>query len=108
MAFDTRDIRSVFPRFTPEARNANQPIVDLLREIATRKKATPGQIALPWLLAQKPWMVPIPGTRKLQRLEENLGAMATELTPDDLREIDIATSRIKVQGPRGTGQEQYL
>jgi aryl-alcohol dehydrogenase-like predicted oxidoreductase len=108
MVFDTRDIRSVFPRFTSDARKANQPIVDLVCEIAIRKKATPAQIALAWLLAQKPWIVPIPGTTKMERLEENIGAAAIGLTPDDLREIDTATSKIEVQGARGSGQEQYL
>ena len=88
------------PRFTPEARKANQALVDLLRAIAERKKATPAQIALAWLLAQKPWIVPIPGTRKLQRLEENIGAVAVELTADDLREIDSTASAIEVQGAR--------
>src|SRR5437773_1876598 len=108
MAFDTTDVRSWFPRFTPEARKANQPIVDLLSLIAARKQATPAQIALAWLLAQKPWIVPIPGTRKLERLDENLAAVVIELTSDDLREIDTATSKIKVQGARGTGQERYV
>jgi aryl-alcohol dehydrogenase-like predicted oxidoreductase len=108
IAFDTRDIRSVFPRYTPDARRANQPIVELLRDMARRKKATPAQIALAWLLAQKPWIVPIPGTRKLERLDENLGAVAIELTSADLREIVTAASKIKVQGARGTGQEQYV
>jgi aryl-alcohol dehydrogenase-like predicted oxidoreductase len=108
MAFDTSDVRSWFPRFTPDARKANQPIVDLLSHVAARKNATPAQIALAWLLAQKPWIVPIPGTRKLERLDENLGAVAIELTSDDLREIDTATSKIKVQGARGTGQERYV
>jgi aryl-alcohol dehydrogenase-like predicted oxidoreductase len=108
MVFDARDIRSVFPRFTSDARKANQPIVDLVREIAIRKKATPAQIALAWLLAQKPWIVPIPGTTKMERLDENLGSIAIELTSNDLREIDAATSKIEVQGARGSGQEQYL
>ena len=108
MAFDTSDVRSWFPRFTPDARKANQTIVDLLSQIAARKHATPAQIALAWLLAQKPWIVPIPGTRKLERLDENLAAVAIELTSDDLREIDTATSKIKVQGARGTGQERYV
>ena len=108
MTFDTSDVRSRFPRFTPDARKANQPIVDLLSHLAARKKATPAQIALAWLLAQKPWIVPIPGTRKLHRLDENLGAVAIELTSDDLHEIDTATSRIEVQGARGTGQERYV
>jgi len=107
MSFVSSDIRSRFPRFTPEARKANQPIVDLLSHLAAKKNATPAQIALAWLLAQKPWIVPIPGTRKLERLDENLGAVAIELTSDDLREIDTATSKINVQGARGTGQEQY-
>jgi aryl-alcohol dehydrogenase-like predicted oxidoreductase len=107
MTFDTSDVRSWFPRFTPDARKANQPIVDLLRDIARRKTATPAQIALAWLLAQKPWIVPIPGTRKLHRLDENLGAATIELTSDDLREIDTTISKIKVQGARGTGQERY-
>jgi aryl-alcohol dehydrogenase-like predicted oxidoreductase len=98
--FDRSDFRNIVPRFTPEARKANQALVDLLREIAERKKATPAQIALAWLLAQKPWIVPIPGTTKLERLEENIGAVAVELTPDDLREIDSAASKITVQGAR--------
>ena len=98
--FDSSDFRNIVPRFTPEARKANQALVDLLREIAERKKATPAQIALAWLLAQKPWIVPIPGTTKLERLEENIGAAAVELTPDDLREIESAASKITVQGAR--------
>jgi aryl-alcohol dehydrogenase-like predicted oxidoreductase len=98
--FDSSDFRNIVPRFTPEARKANQALVDLLGKIAQRKRATPAQIALAWLLAQKPWIVPIPGTRKLERLEENLGAAALELTPDDLREIDGAASKIAVQGAR--------
>jgi aryl-alcohol dehydrogenase-like predicted oxidoreductase len=98
--FDSTDLRNTLPRFTPEARKANQALVDLLGEIAKRKKATPAQIALAWLLAQKPWIVPIPGTTKLKRLEENIGAAAIELTPDDLREIDNAASKIAVQGAR--------
>jgi aryl-alcohol dehydrogenase-like predicted oxidoreductase len=98
--FDRSDLRSTLPRFTPEARKANQALVDLLSEIAKRKKATLGQIALAWLLAQKPWIVPIPGTTKLERLEENIGAVAIELTTDDLREVDRAASKIKVQGAR--------
>jgi aryl-alcohol dehydrogenase-like predicted oxidoreductase len=108
MTFDTRDIRSVFPRFTEEARKANQPLVDLVRDIAGRKKATPAQIVLAWLLARKPWIVAIPGTRKLERLKENLGAVEIDMTADELREIDVAASKITVQGARGTGQEQYL
>jgi aryl-alcohol dehydrogenase-like predicted oxidoreductase len=98
--FDSSDFRSIVPRFTPDARKANLALVDLLRTIAERKKATPAQIALAWLLAQKPWIVPIPGTTKLNRLEENIGAAAVELTPDDLRKIDSAASKITVQGAR--------
>jgi aryl-alcohol dehydrogenase-like predicted oxidoreductase len=98
--FDSSDFRNIVPRFTPEARKANQALVDLLREIAERKKATPAQIALAWLLAQKPWIVPIPGTTKLSRLEENIGAVAVELTSGDLHEIDSAASKITVQGAR--------
>ena len=98
--FDKTDFRNVVPRFTPENRRANQALVDLVSKIAERKKVTPAQIALVWILAQKPWMVPIPGTTKLHRLEENIGAAAIELTPDDLRQIDIATSKIPVQGAR--------
>ena len=94
------DFRSTLPRFTPEAMKANQALVDLLAEIATRKKATPAQIALAWLLAQKPWIVPIPGTTKLHRLEENIGAVVVELTADDLGEIESAASKITVQGNR--------
>src|SRR5262249_25636843 len=98
--FDSSDFRNILPRFTPEAMKANQALVDLLGQIAERKKATPGQIALAWLLAQKPWIVPIPGTTKRHRLDENLGAAAVELTPDDLREIESAASKIAVQGAR--------
>ena len=98
--FDSSDFRNSLPRFTPEARKANQALVALLGEIAARKQATPAQIALAWLLAQKPWIVPIPGTTKLHRLEENIGAAAFELTPDDLREIEKAASEITVQGAR--------
>ncbi len=98
--FDSSDFRSTLPRFTPEALKANQALIDLLGTIGKRKNATPAQIALAWLLAQKPWIVPIPGTTKLHRLEENIGAVAVELTPDDLRGIDSAASRIKVQGAR--------
>jgi len=98
--FDSSDFRNIVPRFTPEARKANQVLVDLLRNIAERKKATPAQIALAWLLAQKPWIVPIPGTTKRHRLEENIKAAEIELTPGDLREIDSAASEIKVQGDR--------
>jgi aryl-alcohol dehydrogenase-like predicted oxidoreductase len=98
--FDSTDFRNIIPRFTPEARKANQALVDLLAKIGEQKKATPAQIALAWLLAQKPWIVPIPGTTKLDRLEENIGAVALELTPDDLREIESASSRITIQGAR--------
>jgi aryl-alcohol dehydrogenase-like predicted oxidoreductase len=98
--FDSTDFRNTLPRFTPEARKANRALVDLLGEIAKRKNATPAQIALAWLLAQKPWIVPIPGTTKLQRLEENIDAVSIELTSDDLREIDNAASKIDVQGAR--------
>src|SRR5215469_6421346 len=94
-AFDSTDFRNTLPRFTPEARKANQALVDLLGEIAKRKKATPAQIALAWLLAQKPWIVPIPGTTKLNRLEENVGAAGVQLTSDDLNEIETAASKIK-------------
>jgi len=98
--FDSSDFRNIVPRFSPEARKANQAVVDLLGRIAEQKKATPAQIALAWLLAQKPWIVPIPGTTKVSRLEENLGAMNIKLTKDDLREIDSAASEIKVEGSR--------
>ena len=98
--FDSSDFRNIVPRFTPEARKANQAVIDLLRKIAERKKATPAQIALAWLLAQKPWIVPIPGTTKLHRLDENIGALLVELTSDDLREIDGASSKITVEGAR--------
>jgi aryl-alcohol dehydrogenase-like predicted oxidoreductase len=98
--FDNSDFRNIVPRFTPEARKANMALVDLLRKVAERKKATPAQIALAWLLGQKPWIVPIPGTRKLQRLEENIGAVAVELTSEDLREIDSAASKITIHGAR--------
>jgi aryl-alcohol dehydrogenase-like predicted oxidoreductase len=99
-AFDSSDIRNTMPRFTPEARKANQALVDLLAKIARQKEATPAQIALGWLLAQRPWIVPIPGTRKLDRLEENIGATAVELTSGDLRDIESAASKITVQGAR--------
>jgi aryl-alcohol dehydrogenase-like predicted oxidoreductase len=98
--FDSSDFRNRVPRFTPEARQTNQVLIDLLRNVADRKQATPAQIALAWLLAQQPWIVPIPGTRKLERLEENVGAAAVELTADDLRGIDEAASRITIQGAR--------
>jgi aryl-alcohol dehydrogenase-like predicted oxidoreductase len=98
--FDSSDFRNIVPRFTPDARKANQAVVDLLGRIAEQKKATPAQIALAWLLAQKPWMVPIPGTTKISRLEENLGAVNINLSADDLHEIDSAASKIKVEGAR--------
>jgi aryl-alcohol dehydrogenase-like predicted oxidoreductase len=98
--FDSTDFRNIVPRFTPENRKANQALVDLLAKIGERKKATPAQIALAWLLAQKPWIVPIPGTTKLDRLEENIGAVAVELTRDDLHDIESAASKITVQGAR--------
>jgi len=106
--FDKSDFRNIVPRFTPENRKANQALVDLLTNVAERKKATPAQIALAWLLAQKPWIVPIPGTSKLQRLEENIGAVNIELSPDDLRELDIAASKIAVQGARYPEELQKL
>src|SRR5262245_12335593 len=98
--FDRSDLRNNLPRFTPEARSANQAFVDLLARIGKRKQATPAQVALAWLLAQKPWIVPIPGTRRLERLDENIGAAAVELTRDDLREIEDAASKITVHGAR--------
>jgi aryl-alcohol dehydrogenase-like predicted oxidoreductase len=98
--FGSSDFRSILPRFTPESLKANQAVVDLLGKIAKQKRATPAQIALAWLLAQKPWIVPIPGTTKLSRLDENIGSVAIELTSDDLREIDNAASEITVQGDR--------
>jgi aryl-alcohol dehydrogenase-like predicted oxidoreductase len=98
--FESTDFRSILPRFTPEALKANQALIELLGNIGKRKNATPAQIALAWLLAQKPWMVPIPGTTKLNRLEENIGAAAVELSADDLREVDVASAKIKVEGAR--------
>jgi len=98
--FDKTDFRNIVPRFTPENRKANQAVVDLVSKVAGQKKATPAQIALAWILAQKPWMVPIPGTTKLHRLEENIGASNVQLTADDLRQIDNASSKIPVQGAR--------
>ena len=106
--FESNDFRSILPRFAPEALKANQALVDLLQSIAQRKQATPGQIALAWLLAQKPWIVPIPGTTKLHRLEENIGAAAVELTPEDLREIEAAASRIDIQGARYPDQIERM
>jgi aryl-alcohol dehydrogenase-like predicted oxidoreductase len=98
--FGQGDFRNILPRFTPEARQANQVLVDLLGQLAARKQATPAQVALAWLLAQKPWISPIPGTTKLHRLEENLGAAELELTADDLRDIDAAAARIQLDAPR--------
>jgi aryl-alcohol dehydrogenase-like predicted oxidoreductase len=106
--FDKTDFRNIVPRFTPEARKANQVLVELLGKIAARKQATPAQIAIAWLLARKPWIVPIPGTTKLHRLEENVGAAAVELTAEDLSEIDVAISRIAVQGDRYPQHLQQL
>ena len=106
-AFDSEsDLRAEFPRFTPEAIRANQPVLDLLNDMAARKQATPVQIALAWLLAQKPWIVPIPGTTKLEHLEENLGAAEVELNDTDLRDIRQAFATIRVQGERLS--EQYM
>jgi len=98
--FAQGDFRNILPRFTPEARKANQALVELLGRIGARKQATPAQVALAWLLAQKPWIVPIPGTRKLERLDENLGAVTLHLTAEDLRDIQSAASKITVQGDR--------
>jgi len=98
--FDKNDFRNIVPRFTPEARKANQALVDVLGRFAQQKKTTPAQIALAWLLAQKPWIVPIPGTTKLHRLEENIGAVSVKLSPEDLRELETAASKITVQGAR--------
>jgi aryl-alcohol dehydrogenase-like predicted oxidoreductase len=106
--FDSTDFRNRLPRFTPEARKANLALVHLLHDIAKRKNATPAQVALAWLLAQKPWIVPIPGTTKLKRLEENIGAAAIELTSEDLREIENAASQIKVQGARYPEQMEKM
>ncbi len=106
--FDSTDFRNTIPRFTPEARKANQALIDLLGTIAERKQATPAQIALAWLLAQKPWIVPIPGTRKLERLDENIGAVAVELTADDLHEIESTASQITVQGERNPEHLEQL
>jgi len=99
-AFESSDFRNLLPRFSADARKANQALVNLLKSIGERKQATPAQIALAWLLAQKPWIVPIPGTTKLNRLEENIGAVAVELTAGDLREIDSAAAKITVEGAR--------
>jgi aryl-alcohol dehydrogenase-like predicted oxidoreductase len=107
-AFDSSDFRNSLPRFTPEARKANEALLDLLRKIAERKNATPAQISLAWLLAQKPWIVPIPGTTKLNRLEENIGAVDVELTSEDLRDIENAASQITIQGARYPEQLQRM
>jgi len=106
--FDSSDFRNMLPRFSPEARKANQALVNLLGEVALRKKATPAQIALAWLLAQRPWIVPIPGTTKLHRLEENIGAVNLELTPDDLREIEGAAAQISIEGARYPEQLEQM
>ena len=106
--FEKSDTRNVVPRFTAENRKANQALVDMLGRFAQQKKATPAQIALAWLLAQKPWIVPIPGTTKLHRLEENIGAVNVELSPDDLRELDTVASKIPVQGARYPEELQKL
>jgi len=106
--FDSTDFRNIVPRFSPEARKANQSMIDLLNNIAAKKNATPAQVALAWLMAQKPWIVPIPGTTKLHRLEENIGSVSIEFTADELREIDNASSEIKVQGERYPEQLQKL
>jgi aryl-alcohol dehydrogenase-like predicted oxidoreductase len=106
--FDSTDFRNTVPRFSPEARQANQALVDLIGKFAARKEATPAQIALAWVLARKPWIVPIPGTTKLHRLEENIGSVNVELTPDDLREIDDLTAQIDVQGARYSESAQKM
>jgi aryl-alcohol dehydrogenase-like predicted oxidoreductase len=107
--FDSTDFRNTVPRFSPEARKANQRLIDLIGKFAAQKKATPAQIALAWVLAQKPWIVPIPGTTKLHRLEENIGGANVELTSDDLRELDNLTSQVKVQGARyGEGSQKLV
>jgi aryl-alcohol dehydrogenase-like predicted oxidoreductase len=105
--FDPTDIRSRFPRFTPEAMKANQPLVEVLSDLAVRMHVTPAQIALAWLLAQKTWIVPIPGTRRLERLNENLRATDITISPEDLLEISTTTAKIEVQGARGSGHERY-
>jgi aryl-alcohol dehydrogenase-like predicted oxidoreductase len=105
--FPASDVRSWFPRFSPQARAANQPIVDTVRQIAATHNATPAQIALAWLLAQQPWIVPIPGTRRLERLQENTGADSIELTAEELQKLDAINATGNVQGARGTGRETY-
>ena len=107
-SLDNSDFRYTVPRFTQEARKINRIIVNLLRKVADRKNATPAQIALAWLLAQKPWIVPIPGTRKLERLEENIGAVLIELTSEDLNEIDDSTSKITIQGVRYSEEHEKM
>jgi aryl-alcohol dehydrogenase-like predicted oxidoreductase len=107
-SFDKTDFRNTVPRFTPEARKANEDLVELLRGMAAQKRATPAQIALAWLLSRKPWIVPIPGTTKLHRLEENIGAASVELTRENLRSIDEALSRINVHGARYSPERQKL
>jgi aryl-alcohol dehydrogenase-like predicted oxidoreductase len=106
--FDKTDFRNIVPRFTPENRKTNQALVDLIGKFAQQKKATPAQIALAWLLVQKPWIVPIPGTTKLHRLEENIGAAAVELTPEDLLQLETAASKVAVQGARYPEELQKL
>jgi len=106
--FDKNDFRNIVPRFTPENRKANQALVDLVSRFAQQKKATPAQIALAWLLAQKPWIVPIPGTTKLDRLEENIGAANVQVSPEDLRELEMAASKIPLQGARYPEELQKL
>jgi aryl-alcohol dehydrogenase-like predicted oxidoreductase len=106
--FDSTDFRNTVQRFSPEARRANQALIDLIGEFAAQKNATPAQIALAWVLAQKPWIAPIPGTTKLHRLEENLGAVNVELTPEDLRELDSLTTQIDVQGARYSESAQRM
>ena len=107
-SLDNSDFRNTVPRFTQEARKINRIIVNLLRKVADRKNATPAQIALAWLLAQKPWIVPIPGTRKLERLEENIGAVLIELTSEDLNEIDDSASKITIQGARYSEEHKKM
>jgi len=106
--FERSDVRSWFPRFTPEAMEANQPLIDLLSRIAKRYEASSAQIALAWLLSREPFIVPIPGTRKLHRVAENIGAVDIELTPDDLHELDTESAKIEVQGARGSGHERFV
>jgi aryl-alcohol dehydrogenase-like predicted oxidoreductase len=105
--FEQGDIRRIFPRFTPEALAANQPLLDLVKKAAQEKNATPAQIALAWLLAQKPWIVPIPGTRKLERLEENIGSVNVRLTEDEVRRLSRAAAEIPVHGSRAVGNENF-